>query len=307
MISSAIVDNFLEVFERQAPLFFPSVRGARELHADRFDHLAAPMLNWAKSHLGDDWASILVDGYKFFVTDVNRSQMRYEREGKYRYCDYEQVNKNVYSNASHMSRYHWGVYVTTFAWEHHLRLFQFFEREFLARVADDKDASLVDLGAGSAIWSLLTANNKPNLSLSSVDISSRSVELARSFIRANGFQDKINMLEGDALTYRGDSRFDYGISCFLLEHLEKPERLFQNLYSNLKSGALAFLTGALTASEIDHIYEFKRESELILMAEEMGFRVLATSSCNPNSYVRDFQFLPRSMALVCQKRGNDIW
>lgn len=307
MVVSSIVDEFCEAFGRQAPLFSTKVLETRNRHTQSFDRLGSIMLGWARRHIGDTWAETLIDGYQFFVTDVNRSQMRYERNGHYRFSDYQQVNKFVYSNDAHMARYHWGVYVTTFAWEHHLQLFEFFEREFLTRLASSEGNRLLDLGAGSAVWSLLASQSQPALNIDAIDISPQSVQMAAGFIRENEFEDKVRMQEGDALTFRGELPFDFGISCFLLEHLEQPASLFDSLCANLKSGGFAFVTGALTASEVDHIFEFRRESELVALAENAGFRVIATYSCSPPSYPREFRFLPRSMALLCQKRSGDIW
>ena len=77
--------------------------------------------------------------------------------------------------------------------------------------------------------------------------------------------------------------------------------------SNLENKGYAFITGALTASEVDHIYEFRRESEIVLMAEEAGFRVVSMYSAAPSSHPDSYRFLPRSLALILQKRKNDIW
>lgn len=111
---------------------------------------------------------------------------------------------------------------------------------------------------------------------------------------------------GDALEYR-NSEADAGISCFLLEHLENPSALLDNLAANLKPRAYAFVTGALTAAEVDHIAEFRNESELIAMAEAAGFRVVAMTSASPAVYPNSMRFLPRAMAMVLQRRDNDIW
>ena len=66
------------------------------------------------------------------------------------------------------------------------------------------------------------------------------------------------------------------------------------------------MTGALTAAQIDHIYEFRRESELIALGEESGLRVLASLSANPRRTLPGARFLPRSMALVMARRPNDL-
>jgi hypothetical protein len=66
-------------------------------------------------------------------------------------------------------------------------------------------------------------------------------------------------------------------------------------------GGRAFVTGALTAAQIDHIYEFRHESELVQMAELTGLRVLQTCSTNPRRTLPRARFVPRSMALLLEK------
>ena len=66
------------------------------------------------------------------------------------------------------------------------------------------------------------------------------------------------------------------------------------------------MTGALTAAQVDHIYEFRRESELVAMSEEHGLRVLETLSAAPKRTLPKARFVPRSMALIVQKRANDF-
>lgn len=264
------------------------------------------MLYWAITKGGHTFDE-LIQGYKFFVADVNRSQMQYEKDGKYKYLDYATVNQHVYSNQKFMALYHWGVFVTTFAWEHHLRLFEYYKRDFIRRIPENAPKEIIDLGAGSAIWSMLTANYRPESKITAVDISPKTVELSQEFIKANQYQNRIDMILGDALQYRHPFPADFGLSCFLLEHLETPWLLFENLRANLKDGGIAFVTGALTASEIDHIYEFKSESELVRLAEDAGFRVLSSLSAAPDSFPKKFKYIPRSMAMIIQKKHNDIW
>jgi ubiquinone/menaquinone biosynthesis C-methylase UbiE len=97
------------------------------------------------------------------------------------------------------------------------------------------------------------------------------------------------------------------ICCFLVEHLEDPAGLLKSMAHVLEPGGLAFFTGALTAAQVDHIYEFTTESELMLLAEQAGFRVLESRSVAPARQLSKAKFLPRSMALVMQKKTHDSW
>lgn len=300
------VNEFFHEFESRAKLFYPKIHQNYENNETLFGELGEKMLSWAYNFLGDDLWPKTIEGYKKFVADVNRSQMKYEKTEIYTNSSYEEVFKSVYDNSEFMEMYHWGVYITTFAWEHHLELHKYFNENFLD-LLPDVELEAIDLGAGSGIWSMFIADRNNKWKTTGVDISEKSVALTSKFIECNNLSNNIVMKADDALTYRTDKLNDFGVSCFLIEHLENPVKLLENLYNNLKPGAYAFVTAALTAAEIDHIFEIKKESELIMMAEDAGFRVLSSYSAAPQNYPRKLKFLPRSMAMVLQKKTNSIW
>ena len=147
----------------------------------------------------------------------------------------------------------------------------------------------------------------PQWTSQGIDISKKSVELSATMALNSTLSAKVSFKAYDALKYKGNKKYNAAISCFLMEHLEKPQLLLQNMASNLETKGYAFITTALTAAEIDHISEFHRESEIVLMAEEAGFRVISMYSAAPPSHPDSYRFLPRSLALILQKRKNDIW
>jgi len=303
--SPSDLDQFLKQLAKKYPLFWPTVKQGLESNEELFREAGDTMIDWAKTALGDDYAGILAKGYAIYVTDVNRSQMKYERAGEYANKTYDEVYKAVYDNQEHMAQYHWGVFVINFAWDHHLRIYRFFRDEFVGRLGERGHA--IDLGCGSGIWGMMMLKNRPQWSLQGIDISETSVALTARMATETGYGPRAKYDVGDALEYQAPEPADAGISCFLLEHLETPEKLLHNLAENLNPRAYAFVTGALTAAEVDHIAEFRRESELIKMAEDAGFRVVTMTSSSPDVYPDSMRFLPRSMAMVLQKRDNDIW
>ena len=302
------VDEFLDAFRKQAPLFYKSVARTESNHPELFRELGSVMLDWARNAIGDSWKEQLIKGYMTFVVDVNKCQNQYEVTGRYPSSSYSEVAARTYHNAGFMSRYHWGVYASLFAWEHHLLLYEFFKKQFLAEIVlvNDRPVAL-DLGCGSGIWSALLLNKSPAFRSDMVDISRTTVDLTRKFMQVAGFGGKVDVRCEDAMAFHGNTRYDAGMSCFLLEHLETPEKLLANLCNNLHLGAKAFISAALTAAESDHIFEFKRESEIILLCEEAGFRVLSTLSVAPDRGTLGERYLPRSMALILQKRHGDLW
>ena len=304
---SEITSDFLEALRTAFPMLARHVCGSAAKRPELFDGLAAPMLSWARGLLGARYPDALLDGYCEFVGEVNRAQVEYEQRGHYEHRSYDEVFSSTYDSADFMDTYHWGVYVTTFAWEHHLLLYRFFRDCYLPLLPAQAGATLLDLGAGSGIWHMLTLGALPGLSATAVDISETSVELSSKMAGVAGLSGRIRHVCADALDIRLDAPADCGISCFLMEHLEQPRRLLQNLAGNLAPHACAFVTCALTAAEIDHIYEFTSECQPMRMAEEAGFRVVGSWSASPATHPAACRFLPRSLALILQKRRGEIW
>jgi len=305
-----LTDVFLAYFGREAPVFAKHIHETEERQPVLFRELSEPMLGWARQVIGDDWCQTLANGYIAFLVDVNRSQKEYERDLHYRSSSYAEVFAQTYDDPEFMADYHWGVYVTTFAWEHHLLIYDFFLRHFIPSMRENQNVTpgrLLDLGCGSGIWSTLVLRELENWHSTMVDISATTIGLTRRTLTCAGLSSRTDLREDDALRFRGEKAFDAGISCFLLEHLETPRLLLDNLRNALGERRLAFVTTAITAAEIDHIFEFRRESEVVNLAEQAGFRVVASFSSAPRAIQSDAAFLPRSIALVLQKRRGEYW
>ena len=290
--------------------FVRSIKNLYEQLPSSSSNYSEKFLELAEKTIGRETYQTIADGYIAFVMDVNRSQVRYELCGHYANSSYKEVFESTYDNEDFMKHYHWGVFASTFLWEHHIRITDFFNHSYLPLLSEENNLRCFDLGAGSGIWSWQLLNHYLDAKVDAVDISKTSVKKLEEMMANNGLQDRVTASLGDATSWQPSEQqqeYDAGISCFLLEHLEQPLKLFENVAKLLKPRGVAFLTAALTAAEIDHIYEFKRESEIILMAEQAGFRVIETKSLAPSNYPKDGTFLPRSMALIVSKRDSKIW
>jgi len=303
-----LTDTFLTHLMSEAPAFAKRVHDTERRHPALFRELSEPMLGWARQVIGENWCDTLTSGYAAVLMDTNRGQSEYEREKHYKCSSYDEVFARTYDDPDFMSYYHWGVYVTTFAWEHQLLLFDFFLRHFIAPLREGgSPGRLLDLGCGSGIWSLLTLGRVDGWHSTMVDISKTSIELSRQTIACTGLSARTDLCEADARKFRSDSVFDAGISCFLLEHLEQPLELLKSLAAALGERKTAFVTTALTSADAGHIFEFRRESEVLELAEEAGFRVVAAYSTTPPTTPAKAFFAPRSIALVLQKRAGEYW
>lgn len=280
---------------------------ARTLDPARFDRIADLMLGWALGAQGSDAIERMTDAFVRFSMDVNFAQARYEAEGHYEFKSYQECQESVYSQDVAMDDYLSGIYLTNFLWAHHLDLTGLFEERFVATL--QVGARIVEIASGHGGWGLSALHAIPQATLVGYDISPKAIEMSTALSKAAGMSNRANYRLQDALTLGATetAKADACICGFLIEHLERPDALLAGISAQLAPGGKAFLTGALTAAQVDHIYEFRCESELVLLSERHGLRVLDMRSTGPARTLRGARYLPRSAALVLQKRTHDTW
>ena len=304
------VDRLLDYISEKYPMLYLAVQKNLQKNPELFYLVGNQLIDWAYNYLGDGYETVLGDSYHFFMLDVLMTQNLYEKLGHYPNKDYQASYQNIYDNSEYMLKYHWGCYLISFLWEHHLKLYQYFQDSFLRHLSSKPSGKILELGSGSGIWLLLLLNQLSNWTAWGIDISKKTVEIAQKNAQVNGFGDQVKFMVGDATRFEEQEKqekFDGVISFDVIEHLEKPELLIKNMANNLNPGGYAFLGAALTATESGHIYEFRRESEVVLLAEKNDFRVISYWSLAPEDFPSKYRFLPRTQALFMQKRINDIW
>jgi SAM-dependent methyltransferase len=306
-VTSSCVDALFAYVKENHPRSLRGLEESRAVQPDRFDRWAGVLLGWATAVLGHAALPRTVDAFVRFSTSVNLAQARYEFEGSYQNKSYAECFDAVYNDRETMDDYLWGVYLTNVLWAHHLELSIFFEDRFLAQLP--ADARLIEIAPGHGGWGLWALHGLPKARLRGFDISPSSIAIARSLACAAGVAERATYERRDALDLASTEPAvaDACICNFLVEHLEAPDRLFAAIRHLLAPGGKAFVSGALTAAQVDHIYEFERESELVLMSERHGLRVLESRSVGPRRTLPNARFLPRSMSLIVQRTTREHW
>lgn len=303
----SLIERLYEDVRLRHPRSLSGLIESRNLDNSAFDRIASTYLEWCVAARGEANLAITVDAFARFCSDVNLAQGRYELAGSYENKSFEECRRAVYDDSDTMTDYLWGVYFSNFLWVHHLDLMLFFEQRFLSRLKEND--CMVEIASGHGGWGLWALHQIDSTSLTGFDVSATSIAIAGSLAHAAGMAKRAKYVQANAmdLVNMPSPQAQACICCFLIEHLESPEGLLQSMAHVLQPGGLAFFTGALTAAQVDHIYEFKSESEFALLAEHAGFRVLDTRSVAPARQLHKARYLPRSMALVLQKKSHGHW
>lgn len=290
------------------PRSLKGIEESRALVPELFDSVAAKFLGWAATVHGEaGYLPRCVPAFAAFSHDVIMSQARYEADGHYENSSFAACEAAVYADRSVMDDYLWGVFLTNFLWSHHMELSKFYLERFVRRLP--AQSNVLEIAPGHGGWGVWLLSEHADARVEAFDISPSSIAIASSVAAAAGVADRATYTRRNALdlgSMPAGTR-DAVICSFLIEHLEDPELLVKVISHHLKPGARAYLSGAITAAQIDHIYEFRHESDLVAMAERNGLRVLETMSVCPQRILPKAKFLPRSMGLLLQKRVTDLY
>jgi 2-polyprenyl-3-methyl-5-hydroxy-6-metoxy-1,4-benzoquinol methylase len=305
-MTTQLLPKLLDYISQEHPRSKRGVEESIGVSPERFTEIAEMFLGWLVKVRGEEGIARAADAFVQFSTDVNLAQARYEVDGCYQNKSFAEVYAEHYSQDATMDEYLWGIYLTNFLWAHHMNICLLYADMFLAKLPEA--AQIVEIAPGHGGWGAWALSRLPQARLQGFDISTSSIQIASSVSRAAGVGDRATYTERNALdlSQMPPSIADGVVCSFLVEHLERPQDLFAVVSHLLKPRAIGFITGALTAAQVDHIYEFRRESELVKMCEDQGLRVLQTLSAGPARTLPKARFLPRSMALIVQKRVGEF-
>jgi SAM-dependent methyltransferase len=213
-----------------------------------------------------------LDGYAEFANDSMRNQAYYERTGRYRASNYDEVRAACYDNEEHMTqRYLPGMWVSHFVWPQHYHMLRGFEHVILPRVRDAR--LFFEVGVGCGMYSKRTLELLPHVQGIGFDISQFALDYTERMIHAFNLRSRYRVENRD-IRHGIDVPCDFLICQEVLEHLEDPALFCTWLYALVRPGRFAYITAALNAAHSDHIYQFSAPDELERMLREAGFQPL---------------------------------
>lgn len=117
---------------------------------------------------------------------------------------------------------------------------------------------VVDLGCGTGVLDLFIKHLRPNALITGVDLFSSGKDLVAE---KDGQEIKLfeNFVEGDACnTGLPSGYYDYAISIEVLEHLDEPQKLADEMYRLLNANGKVILTTPLydRLPSSEHVWQF---------------------------------------------------
>ncbi|CAN2039934.1 Class I SAM-dependent methyltransferase [Candidatus Magnetomoraceae bacterium gMMP-15] len=293
--------DFLKALKKKAKMFFSSAEKTYENNKEICSWLLDPLARWAYNAYGSDVFEYAAHGYAQYCLHVSQAQRKYEKEGRYTPDELPRIKESLYEDSTYMTSYMWAAILIYAFWESMVNHIQLFRDEFINKLPPNP--KIIELACGHGVMGLTGIEYRHDSQLIGYDISPYAINIAKKLADASGKSERTSFVVKDVLnlnelekgrTYQGV------ISAMLAEHLKDPEPLFTSISQYLAPHGLAFFSTALESPQPDHIYEFHKESEPLLMAENAGLRV-ERLICDSGFQMKGDRFLPRALAMVLRK------
>ena len=293
---------FLEALGRVAKLYAPAAQRVHAEHRDVCSWLLGPLERWTLAAYGAEAFDRAARGYAEYCLHVSKSQKRYETEGRYASQDVGGVFDDVYDNAEYMTGYMWAAILVYAFWPSMIPHIALYRDAFLAELPEK--CEMLELACGHGVMGLLASEYRLGLRTTGFDISPTAIDIASHLASASGLADRATFSVRDVLdpAAQGEPhRYQGVLAAMVAEHLMEPRKLFASVAHHLAEDGLAFVGNAIESAQSDHVYEFHQESEAVLMAEEVGLRVVRLIS-DRGQPIRGGRFVPRAQAMILEHR-----
>jgi 2-polyprenyl-3-methyl-5-hydroxy-6-metoxy-1,4-benzoquinol methylase len=189
-------------------------------------------------------------------------QLKLNKSKSYQYNSFEEVKSAVYNNPMMNDYYLDGLALSQYLWPNHYKMNRFLING-IARLYSL--GNVLDAPCGPGIQSWLVRRHSNIRSMTLCDLSLFSVDYSRKLHSSSNLAGTFRCLHSGIEECKGE--FDFIINGELLEHLEDPISMLESLDRLLKNDGIIYLTTAIFAAAIDHIYMFRSAREVREMLE----------------------------------------
>lgn len=246
--------------------------------------------------------SYIAKCYDLIVKDTLREQIYFLRNKRYRYSTYAEVSGSVYLNDDYMTKYMYGLAITSFLWSQHCQM----KRWFSDRIPKNQKGDYLEIGPGHGYYFMDAQKKTAFENFTGVDISPTSIRMTQSILESGFFgrfsNYELNLM--DFLSVALKKKYDAVIMGEVLEHVENPVAFIRKINESSKPDAFIYVTTVINAPAIDHIALFTNVEDLDRCVKEGGLKMkeyFLTASNNKLSVEENLrQLLPVNIAMVLE-------
>ena len=223
----------------------------------------------------EDGYEYIAETYLWYTKTIRIEEMYFNKEGNYRYSDYNEVYDKVYGRDDYMINYVVGLGMTQIFWPNHWEIFKFFLDNFIPKVKDFSSGA--EVGVGHGLFHSEFLRGCPMMKSKLLDISPSSLKMTHKMIEATGLDSKraeqINCDVQKEIPVEDES-LDALLMGELIEHIQDGEGVMTNMAKKMKESGLCYFSTAANSPAEDHILLFRSIKEIREFADKCNWRIL---------------------------------
>lgn len=223
----------------------------------------------------------IVDAFKAFAKEFHDRQLDYLRSGSYRATSYEDVNRDVYSNADYMRSVYYPALLLSYVAAPNYRQILRHLDETLAAWREQSTTRVLEVAAGHAFLLLFALRELPSATGVATDISTAAQEIAAGLATATAWgEGRFSYTLTDVLAADNPLplEFDAAICCELLEHVPEPALFLRAIHARLRPNGRLFVSAAVRMESVDHLTLFESTEAVAKLLDAEGFDVVTDLS-----------------------------
>lgn len=269
-MSEAVIDNLKEILRKEFPvlarmIYNPIESKLREI----LNHHIEAVLTVSKIELDEAVQSYAKTCFEFMTL-----QNQFLDSGRYAANSQITLEQEIYSKPETMQRYLVGLLLTYAWWENHFKILNYFFETKNTLETGDK---ILEIGVGHGLFAELMDLSNSSTSYIGVDISQSSIDLASAISKMGPKNSLIRFFLADATKENTlpEQWATFSICCEVLEHVDDPIKLLNNIRSSMQNEGIMFLTTVCNLEAIDHIYQFRDVESVREVIVKAGFDIIS--------------------------------
>jgi 2-polyprenyl-3-methyl-5-hydroxy-6-metoxy-1,4-benzoquinol methylase len=175
-----------------------------------------------------------------------------------------------------MNHYMRGLLASYVLWLNHVGATHHFTRNFLPHLTPQ--TNLLEVGPGHGLLMYMASQSANVSTLTGWDVSTGSLEMTRSSLRAMDIRRPFLLRERNIFTEDAHlpelGSFDAIVLSEVLEHVEHPDKALRVLHALTRPGGRVWINVPANSPAPDHIYLLRHPDEAAKLVEEAGFDVV---------------------------------
>ncbi len=213
----------------------------------------------------------LADAYNILNRSALKEQIYFKKKNKYRYSSLLEVESFAQRDPQFFEKYMYGLSLSIFLWQQHIKIRRFFV-DILPRVAI---GNYIEIGPGHGYFLIKAMQICSYKYYEGIDISQTNADLTKKIIESKiwGKYSNYNIVTGDFTSIQRRARYDAVVLGEVLEHVENPTLLLNQISSISNNGAFIYISTCINSPMIDHIHLFRKIDDVETLFKENDLKI----------------------------------